>query len=283
MTTGTLPSASLDALAPGVRRLRGDGPADLSIVVPVSARDDLERFLDLLGDLCSYQGARRIEVVAAVNRYEREQPPAAVDQLRAVGVTVVAEPDAFQSGEIVCFSARMLAVRAAEAAFVVSLDADCRVPDPTALLDWYADRLEAGDAAAYTHIRYDDLRPMLSVRARVASHHASRYVKRRLLGIPTLRGGNFATRRDTLIALQDEGAVGDELSLGPLLRARGHAVAYSGRRARAVVTSGRWMLGGWRRLAGYLRYRLRYNRLALRTDPEGIEARRAVLHQEDLR
>jgi hypothetical protein len=177
----------------------------------------------------------------------------------------------------------MLAVGAASATVVVSLDADCRVPEPTRLVDWYADQLSSGAAGAYTHIRYSDLRPMLSVRARVASHHLSRWAKRALLRIPTLRGGNFAVDRRLLVALYDERAIGDELSLGPMLKARGHRVAYSGRRAHAVVTSGRWMLGGWGRLVRYLGYRLRYNVRALRTDEEGIEARRATLHQRDLR
>ena len=43
---------------------------------------------------------------------------------------------------------------------ILLFDADCRIPNPTALFDWYAKQFERGARVAYTRVDYYDLRPL---------------------------------------------------------------------------------------------------------------------------
>jgi hypothetical protein len=250
-----------------------DGAApDATVVVPVNARGDLENVLTLLGDLGRYAGPHTLETVLVVNNYDEGDAPdltalRAGDRVRVLSVASVRE-----RGVAVALSARMVGMRAARSPYAIHLDADCRVADPTALLDWYVGRLRAGDGVAYARVGFHSLRPRASVYARVAVHHAARWVKRVVLRIPTTRGSSYAVHVPTLLALHAEGLVADEMNVGPAARSRGARVAYSGDGRLVVRTSGRMFAGGWRKLARYLRYRLRYNLRVLPVRP-GVAAR----------
>jgi Glycosyltransferase like family 2 len=257
----------------GAARPRRGGPVlDASIVVPVNAQGDLENVLVLLDDLGRYAGRHIFEVVLVVNNFPPGEPPAGIAALEAGGARVVALPSVREPGVAVALSARMVGMRAAVSDCVIHFDADCRVPSPTPLLDWYVERLRAGDRVAYTPVRFHGLRRRASVFARIAAHHAARWVKRVVLRIPATRGSNYAVHAPTLLGLWEEGLVADEMNVGPAAKARGHRVAYHGGRRMAVLTSGRMFAGGWRKLYRYLRYRLRYNVRVLPVRP-GVAAR----------
>lgn len=269
-----------DAVAAGLRAMRRDGRTpDASVVVPVNARGDLENVVHLLGDLSAYHGPHRVEVVLVVNNFAEGETPAEVEEFRGMGARVVAvasvrRPD--RPGEAVCLSARIPGVRAAAAGSVVLLDADCRVPDATALLDWYVERFRRGAAAAYTHVAHYDYDGALAVRVKFAIHHAARWVKRVLLGIPTTRGSNYGVRRDAMLDLYDRGVLADDLNVGPAIRAAGGGVAFSSARRLRVFTSGRVFGRSWSRIVPYYLYRLRYN---LRVLPVRADAARHT-HRE---
>ena len=246
-----------------------DTPPAASIVVPVNAQGDLGNVRLLLDDLACYSGRHRFEVILVVNNYDPAMPPADIDELRALGCRVIAVPVvARRAGDAIGLAARIPGARAAASEWLVLLDADCRVPDPTAMLDWYVEAGRGGAAAAYTRVGYHALRRRPSVLARMAAHHGARWFKRVVLRIPTLRGSNHAIRRDLFLSLYDRGFVADELNLGPSIRHFGGRIVYSGRRDHQVLTSGRMFRGGWSRLARYLRYRLRLNARMLAVRPD---------------
>ena len=273
---------SLEAVRLGVERLRGDPsvPPRASIVVPVNARTDLENVLDIVGDVTGYEGSRTFEVVLVINNYPADAPPRELGTYAGAGMRTVGVPAAWRKGEVVSFTARIPGARAAAAQSLVHFDADCRVRNPTALLDWYVSRLEEGADAAYTRVGYYDLRPLWSVRARIAVHHGARWAKRNILRIPTIRGSNYAIDRSLFLALYDQGHLMDDLNVGPAVKATGGAVAYSSKRDLQVLTSGRKFQGGWRKLIRYLGYRLAYN---VRVLPASDRRRKARYHQEPMR
>ena len=245
---------------------RTSGP-DASIVVPVDARGDLTTVLALVEDLARYEGPHSLEFVLSVNNYPPERPPAEIARYADLGFRVVATPDAWVQGQVVSFSARIPGARAARSECLVHFDADCRVPNPARLVDWYVTQLATGAHAAYTRVAYHELRSSLSVRARIAAHHAARWIKRRLLGVPTLRGSNYAIRRTSFLELYDQGFLSDDFNVGPAVKRRGLTIRYSGARGLTVLTSGRRFKGGWLKLGRYLVYRLAYNVRALRVRP----------------
>jgi hypothetical protein len=246
---------------------------DASIVVPVNAQGDLENVLTLLDDLGRYAGPHEFETVLVVNNFAQGRRPREIAAFEALeGVRVLAVPSVRQPGVAVALSARIAGMREAATPYAIHLDADCRVPDPTALLDWYVHRLHCGDGVAYTRVRYHSVRRRPSVYVRIAIHHAARWSKRVLLGIPTTRGGSYAVHVPTLLRLDAEGLLADEMNVGPAARSRGARVVYSGDRRMVVRTSGRMFAGGWWKLWRYLRYRLRYNLRVLPVRP-GVAAR----------
>lgn len=240
-------------------RLLADGRPDLSVVVPVNAQGDLENVKNLLGDLARYDGPNTVEVILVVNNFPEDSPPSEVDDLRRLGVRVLAIPSVRRPGEAVGFSARIPGIRAASAAFAVLFDADCRVPHVTPLLNWYAEQFVGGAQAAYTPVAYHDFVDAVSVRLYFAIHHTARWFKRNVLRIPTTRGSNYAVRCETMLDLYDNGFLADEMNVGPTMkRERGPVVYGSGTRL-TVYTSGRMFQPGWRRMIPYFLYRLRYN------------------------
>ena len=273
----------LERLGADLGRVRGDRalPPDASIAIPVNAQADLENVLVVLSDIARYRGKRTFEVVLVINNYPADDPPEEIATYAGAGMHVVAVPNVWRAGEAVCLSARVPGIRAAEADRILLFDADCRIPEPTLLLDWYVDQFRSGAKVAYTRVGHYDLRPLWSVRARIAAHHLSRWVKRVLLRIPTTRGSNYGVDRTAFLRAYEGGLLTDDLNVGPAVKAAGGRVVYSGAPRLQVLTSGRKFRGGWRRLARYLRYRLLYNVRLLRAQA-GKHARKSY-HQRPLR
>jgi hypothetical protein len=267
-----------DALVSRVHRLRSDVSSrpNGSIVIPVNAQSDLERVWVVINDLLDYQGRYTFEIIVMVNNYPSDEPPNLAVFQRA-GVRVVSQPDVRLPGIRVAVTARVYGARVAASPLTIHIDADCRVPDPTALLNWYVEQFAAGARAAYTPVNFCDLNDDAATRARVAIHHLTRWFKRRVIGIPTIRGSNFAIDRDLFIELFDAGYLPADFSIGPVLRARRTPVVYSSAPRLAVLTSGRYFERGWRKLGRYLIYRLSYNMRMLRvrvgmTNPDDRQA-----------
>lgn len=257
----TMAPAELESLGTRLRALlpAGADAPDLSVVVPVNAQGDLANVLSLLDDVARYRGPQAVEVILVVNNFPAGEPPEEVELYRGLGVRALAVPSVRRPGEAVGFSARIPGVRAARSEFVVLFDADCRIPDTTALLDWYLKQFRAGAQAAYSHVGYYGYPRTPSLLVRFAVHHLSRWVKRTLLRIPTTRGSNYGVRRAAMLELYAEGMLADEMNVGPTFKRLRGRVAYSGRRRLRVLTSGRMFRSGWRRMIPYFLYRLRYN------------------------
>ena len=273
----------LEQLGAELGRVRGERalPPDASIAIPVNAQADLENVLVVLSDIARYRGQRTFEVVLVINNYPADDPPGEIATYAAAGMRVVWVPNVWRAGEAVCLSARVPGIRAAEAERVILFDADCRIPEPTLLLDWYVDRFRSGAQVAYTRVGHYDLRPLWSVRARMAAHHVSRWVKRVLLRIPTTRGSNYGVDRAAFLRAYEGGLLTDDLNVGPAVKAAGGRVVYAGAPRLQVLTSGRKFRGGWRKLARYLRYRLLYNVRVLRAHAN--KRARKPYHQRPLR
>jgi hypothetical protein len=273
----------LERLGADLGRVRGDRalPPDASIAIPVNAQADLESVLVVLSAIARYRGKRTFEVVLVINNYPADDPPEEIATYAGAGMRVVAVPNVWRAGAAVCLSARVPGIRAAEADGILLFDADCRIPEPTPLLDWYVDQFRSGAKVAYTRVGHYDLRPLWSVRARMAAHHLSRWVKRVLLRIPTTRGSNYGVDRTAFLRAYEGGLLTDDLNVGPAVKAGGGRVVYAGGPRLQVLTSGRKFRGGWRKLARYLRYRLLYNVRVLRTRA-GKRAQKSY-HQRPLR
>jgi len=269
-------TSTLDRLGVELRRLRGDPAAlpDASVVIPVNAQEDLENVLGIVGDVGRYEGTATLEVVLVINNYPEDDPPRELETYARAGVHTVGVPNARRPGEVVSFTARVPGAREASSEVTIYFDADCRIPNPSALLTWYVDELKRGAQAAYSRVGYYDLRPLWSVRARMAIHHAARWTKRALLRIPTVRGSNYAVDRTLFLRLYDEGLLIDDLNVGLAVKTTGGSIAYSGERELRVLTSGRRFKGGWLKLARYLRYRLLYNLRVLPVRPRAARGRR---------
>jgi Glycosyltransferase like family 2 len=278
-----MPPLAADLLGADLERLRGDRtlPPEASIVIPVNAQADLANVLVVLGDIARYRGKRTFEVVLVINNYPADDPPEEIATYAAAGMRVVSVPNVWRAGEAVCLSARVPGIRAAEAERILLFDADCRIPEPTVLLDWYVDQFTSGAKVAYTRVGHYDLRPLWSVRARMAAHHGARWIKRVLLRIPTTRGSNYGVDRTAFLRAYEGGLLADDLNVGPAVKAAGGRIVYAGSPRLQVLTSGRKFRGGWRRLARYLRYRLLYNVRVLRTQAQ--ERAKSSYHQRPRR
>lgn len=233
---------------------------DLAVVVPVNAQGDLDNVRRLLEDVARYDGPYSLEKILVVNNFPPGQEPPEVEEFRRFGLVVVAIPDLRRPGEAIGFSARIPGLRAATAEHAVLFDADCRVPNITALVDWYVEQFRNGAHAAYTRVRHRDYPDRLLVRVAFAIHHTARWVKRRILGIPTTRGSNYAVTCREVVELYEQGLLADEMNVGPTVKRLKGPVAFSPDKRLTVLTSGRmWYRATWRRLLPHFFYRLRYN------------------------
>jgi hypothetical protein len=253
-----------------VARLRGDPalPVAASIVIPVNAQGDLENVLQIIADITNYKGVYALELILVINNYPPDEPPPEIEAYGRLGLKIVHMPSVRRPGEAVGFSARIPGVELAASENVILFDADCRVINPTALIDWYIEQFRAGAKAAYTHVDYYALKDHWSIRLRIFMHHAVRWVKRVLLGIPTTRGSNYAVNRTMLLELYRKGMLADEMNVGPTFKAAKGKVVYSGAKRLIVLTSGRMFNpGGVKKLLRYFTYRLFYNLRVLRVRP----------------
>lgn len=241
---------------------------DVSVIVPVNAQGDLENVRTLLTDVAKYEGSLSVETVLVINNFPEGDVPPEAEELARLATIVLTIPDVRKPGEAVGFSARIPGIRAASSQCCVLFDADCRVPHPTPLLNWYFNQIRLGADAAYTHVAYRDYQEAASVRLYFAVHHTARWVKRRLLRIPTTRGSNYTVRRATMLELYDQGLLADEMNVGPTIKRLKGPVVYGPDDELTVYTSGRMFSPGWRKLLPYFLYRLRYNLRVLPVRPD---------------
>jgi hypothetical protein len=239
---------------------------DIAVVIPVNAQGDLENIEHLLSDLERYEGPLAVETILVVNNYPPDRPPN-VERLRRRATSVLTIPSVRKFGEAVAFSGRVHGMRVARSPYVVVTDADCRIPNPTAYIDWYHEQLSTWAHAAYTHVEFQDFDPVLSVRFHIVVSHAARWVKREILRIPVTRGASYGARREELLELYDAGLLADEMNVGPAFKRLVGPVAFGAKKDLHVLTSGRMIRRGWWRVIPYNLYRLRYNLRVLPVRP----------------
>ena len=170
--------------------------------------------LTLLSDLTNYAGGHSTEIILVVNNYPANNPPQEIDEYRQLGVRILEIPKVEHIGGV-AIAARIPGIEAAQSDRILLFDADCRIQDPTALLDWYLQQLDSGVDLAYTHVEYFDLPAGWAIKARMLIHHAIRWHKRVLLGIPTSRGSNYAIRRQLILDLFAQQRVHYDIHVAP--------------------------------------------------------------------
>jgi len=263
-----------------IMSIRGDPKLnpDASIIVPVNAQGDLENVLQLLGDISRYEGKYSLEVILVINNYPPEERPTEIDQYENLGLRTIGIPNLRKPGEAPGFTARIPGAKTALSENTIFFDADCRIPNPTILFDWYIQQFQNGTQAAYTPVDYYDLQEGLSIRARILIHHFTRWIKRAILQIPTIRGSNYAVNRSLLLKLYDSEMMADDMNVGPVVKSVGAKVVYNSSKEMNVLTSGRRFSDNWFKLFKYLLYRLRYN---LRVLPVRTSAARYTHREND--
>jgi hypothetical protein len=242
-----------------LRRLRGDPSIQpyASIIVPVNAQKDLLRVLTLLSELTNYRGDWSIEIILVINNYPADAPPEEIDEYRRLGLQVVEIPKVEHRGGV-ALAARIPGIQVAQSEKILLFDADCHIQDPTSLLDWYIQQLDAGVDLAYTHVGYADLAAGLAIKTRMFVYHAIRWYKRVIMGIPTSRGSNYAIRRQLILDLFAQHRITYDIHVGPAVKALHGKVAYSGAKQHVVLTSGRFFSNSWKELFSYLVWRTGY-------------------------
>lgn len=251
-----------DELRAGLQAFRTDSdrlPA-ASIVIPVNAKGDQDNVFQILGDLTDYAGSHTFEVLLIVNNYPPDTVPQIVETLSRLDLKVFSIPSVRKHGEAVPLSARMIGTRNAKTENIIHFDADCRILNATALLDWYVAEFGKEAKVAYTQVGFYDIRDSWPNRVRTLCHFFARWVKRTIMRVPTTRGSNYAVNRTMQIEAYEAGMLADELNVGPTIKAAGGRVVFSNAKELLVLTSGRMFTGrSWLRLFKYLNYRFRYN------------------------
>lgn len=244
-----------------ISRLRGEKltPPDASIVIPVNAQGDLKNVLKVLNDIAEYDGINILEIILVINNYSPDKLPSELITYCDLGLKVIGIPNVRRPGEAVGFSARIPGIKEATCETILLFDADVRIINSNALIDWYIGEFKKGAALAYTHVGYFDLRKSLSIRFRIFLHHLARWIKRVIFRIPIARGSNYAVQKTLMIECYDKGLLADEMNVGPVFKSLGEKVVYSGAKNLIVLTSGRMFTPGWRKIFRYFRYRLKYN------------------------
>ena len=262
-------SSEFVTLQKELHRMRGSRTAypEATIVVPVNAQKDLTNIQQLLSDLVRYAGKKLIEIILVINNYPPETPPQEIRLYQELGLAVVAIPHVEHVGGV-AIAARIPGIKVANSSKIILFDADCRIPNPTALIDWYIQQFDDNYDLAYTHVDYTDLPPGFSVKARMFIHHAWRWFRRTILGTPTSRGSNYAIRKKFILELFAKGRIPYDLHVGPAVKANGGKVSYSGAKDLIVLTSGRFFAPGWKVLFDYLIWRTGYYRRMMKTKPE---------------
>jgi glycosyltransferase involved in cell wall biosynthesis len=246
-------------LRDGLKRLRGnpDLSPSTSIVIPVNAQKDLVHVLNVALDIIEYYGNQSIEMILVINNYPSEGPPKEIEEYTKFGFEVLGIPNVAHHGGV-ALAARIPGIELARAETVLLFDADCRIPNPTALIEWYFTELESGADLAYTHVGYIDLPAGKSVKVRMLIHHFVRWFKRNIIGVPTSRGSNYAIKRKLILDLYKRDRISYDIHVGPAVKAVGGKIVYSGEKELFVFTSGRFFAGSWKELIAYLIWRIGY-------------------------
>jgi glycosyltransferase involved in cell wall biosynthesis len=246
-------------LRDGLKRLRGNPylSPSTSVVIPVNAQKDLVSVLNVALDIVEYRGNQSIEIILVINNYPSENPPKEIEEYTQFGFKVLGIPKVAHRGGV-AIAARMPGIELARAETVLLFDADCRISNPTALIEWYFTELESGTDLAYTHVGYIDLPPGASVKVRMLIHHFVRWFKRNIIGVPTSRGSNYAIKRKLILDLYKQDRIPFDIHVGPAVKAIGGKIVYSGDKDLFVFTSGRFFAGSWRELIAYLIWRIGY-------------------------
>ena len=71
---------------------------DASIIIPVNAKEHLEKVFRILDDIASYRGQHVFEVILVVNNYPPDQPPPQIEQYRSRNLHVIAIPNTHRPG-----------------------------------------------------------------------------------------------------------------------------------------------------------------------------------------
>jgi len=265
MSTQFVLSSEVDVnLRENLRRFCGDSDMSprASVVIPVNAQKDLSRILLVASDILAYKDVRPIEFILVVNNYPPDNPPKEISDFVDMGFNVYSVPKVEHKGGV-AIASRILGVELARSESLLLFDADCRIPNANALLGWYISQLEAGCDLAYTHVDYMDLPVGMATKVRMFIHHASRWFKRAVLGVPTCRGSNYAIKRNLMLDLFFQGRIPYDIHVGPVLKSIGAHIVYSGNKELMVLTSGRFFNGGWGELVEYLAWRVGYYRRIL--------------------
>lgn len=251
----------LEQLQKDLIQLRGNLAIkpDASIIIPVNARADLKTVFTPLLDIANYLGKYKVEIILMINNFPETTCPAEIELFRKLGCQVVAHPNARRPGEVIIVSARALGVQAAKSDVTIHLDADCRIPDVTSLVNWYIETIRVRADLAYSHVGYYDLRKRTSIYFKIGIHHFVRWKKRNILRIPTTRGSNYAIKKSHFLDLYNEGKLSVDLQVGPAAKLFGSRIAYSSKPNLRVLTSGRRFHGGWLKMFRYFAYRLHFN------------------------
>jgi len=246
---------------------RANTDQDASIVIPVNAQEHLQDIFYILSDIGDYRGAYSFEIILVINNYPPQNPPPEIRFFKSRGIRVVPVSDVRIPGQHPALTSRILGIEAAHTDSILLFDADCRLPYPTPLLDWYIRVLHHGAHLAYTHVAYINLLPDLSIRIRIGLHHILRWIKRVLLRIPTSRGSNYAVRRTSMLDLDRQGLISGDIFVGPAMKSAGARIIYSGHKQHTVLTSGNKIKRGWKRAIKYWWSRIRINALIFRLLP----------------
>lgn len=246
-------------LRDGLKRLRGnpDPFPNASVVIPVNAQKDLVNVLNVALDIIEYRGNQSIEMILVINNYPSKSPPKEIEEYTKLGFEVLGIPKVAHHGGV-ALAARIPGIELARAETVLLFDADCRILNPTALIEWYFTEIESGADLAYTHVDYIDLPPGTSVKVRMLIHHFVRWFKRNIIGVPTSRGSNYAIKRELILDLYKRDRISYDIHVGPAVKAGGGKIVYSGKKELFVFTSGRFFAGSWKELITYLIWRIGY-------------------------
>lgn len=223
-----------------LQSLRGelfDADPNASVIIPVRSRTQLTHSLALLSDLARYHGDYTLEFILVVDDFELI--PEESEYFRNIGVHLVfTEPDGPErAGGTIDVRAR--GVRAARAGITLHFAPDVRIPDPSALIDWYIESLYSEYQLAYTWIDFENRPGRLSTRLSLVVLNVLRSLKRTLLGVPTTRGCNYAVTRSLFLELYETGQLSADINIGLAARLAEARSRYSKEPRLRVVLSTR--------------------------------------------
>ena len=203
----------------------GEARPDLSIVVEFAWGTDPADMRMLLEDIEHYGGPYQLETILVVDGLADGRGAEACMDLERDGVVVLAAQGApRQHRDNTALERRMAGIGAAHADYVVTFDANVRIPNPTVLLNWCVHALLHGAAAAYPQVGRRASDADLSGRTSI-SDLLCRWLDRVVLRGPPARRNNYAARRDTLLDFHELCLRGQDEGLGAMLERAGRRVA----------------------------------------------------------